>query len=749
MISHLNSRAAKPEDRNRLAGFINVGLDPSRADYQEARVILLQVISAIRRLSPGAAFDGPKLHVHVDYGKAAEASMEEGDAVSAVHYMEISRELLASQGSHLMSGGEIAICDLAERVLNMVDEPDLRYGLRSYSDLQTAFSHAFAEGDFGTSLMFFDAQRNQMSGMSMRQSRIFPRPVKCSLRPFHAAKDERTSARLAQSLYGLGVHHTLTRLLSSTAESQSEASQVDDLVDLQYALAWKYARWDWSPSAVVSVTDSKNQLIFNGFRRVKDISVASPTSSGDILAGILVPLRSLTNPNSKNVDNPAVFHFLREAAEAQTLASWTGAHWLARLKPLEQNFERSEEMIFWRIRLLLEVLDDRTRPDCAQRGRLHDELIAHGNCYLDLTLTNRRPQFAMNMWSLMECSRTLLNHFLSDRQKFDWDVMQTMGAARILWETGQNLAATTLLKSLIGRMAASGSVDYDSETSWRTRQVQFDTLLKLGQWTAAIHSEPPEIIVKEYFGKALTLASEAHIAMDTDAKRYTIGNVHYELAKFSDAEYSRFIGSELFAASDQVLRMQEAEIRIYDSQLKSERNAAAKKRLTALRKKACVQLELDRRDRQRRLQEHMCFLERALSGYLRTLALCDYHDDCVYRFCSLWLGLDAMYSGASENGHAIRETAKELSAVESRKFVPLIYQLSAKLSSIPEAVLRLPFGESLFSLVARIARDHPHHWYLVRCQCMIDDSNMNNSPSPCILAAYTSLLHLQIPSKVQ
>src|SRR5207302_3992704 len=68
------------------------------------------------------------------------------------------------------------------------------------------------------------------------------------------------------------------------------------------------------------------------------------------------------------------------------------------------------------------------------------------------------------------------------------------------------------------------------------------------------------------------------------------------------------------------------------------------------------------------------------------------------RFCALWLE----HSGNVKVNEAAQAP---LGQVASRKFVPLMNQLSSRLLENPEDI----FQSLLFPLILRICMDHPHH----------------------------------------
>ena len=73
----------------------------------------------------------------------------------------------------------------------------------------------------------------------------------------------------------------------------------------------------------------------------------------------------------------------------------------------------------------------------------------------------------------------------------------------------------------------------------------------------------------------------------------------------------------------------------------------------------------------------------------------------VFRLCSLWLQ-------SLEKDKLVNDAvASMVPTIESRKFLPLMYQLAARLSF--NATEHPEFQVVLKRLIVRMATDHPHH----------------------------------------
>ena len=139
-------------------------------------------------------------------------------------------------------------------------------------------------------------------------------------------------------------------------------------------------------------------------------------------------------------------------------------------------------------------------------------------------------------------------------------------------------------------------------------------------------------------------------------------------------------------------------MRELDKMLKSP-GTEAKQRdiLKGHRAKAKQWFELDDREFQRLRDGRQAFLRQSLENYLLCLKACDTYNSDVMRFCTLWLE-------QSQSDIANTSVSKHITKVASRKFAPLMNQLSSRLLDIPD-----DFQNLLFALVLRICIDHPYH----------------------------------------
>lgn len=113
-----------------------------------------------------------------------------------------------------------------------------------------------------------------------------------------------------------------------------------------------------------------------------------------------------------------------------------------------------------------------------------------------------------------------------------------------------------------------------------------------------------------------------------------------------------------------------------------------------------LQAQMDERELQQVAEDKRTFLKTAVEYYIKTLETGDKYDMRVFRLCSLW------FDNANEED--VSEMVKRgLMKIQSRKFLPLMYQLAARLGT--KSHDNRLFQGILNELIERTAVDHPHH----------------------------------------
>lgn len=174
------------------------------------------------------------------------------------------------------------------------------------------------------------------------------------------------------------------------------------------------------------------------------------------------------------------------------------------------------------------------------------------------------------------------------------------------------------------------------------------------------------------------------------------GRVYHGFATFCDQQLLNPDGLEDFKRVEQLRDRKEKEVLGLEDLMK---NATGKEReyLKNYRAKAKQWFDLDDREYQRLLRSREAFLQQCLENYLLSLRESDTYNNDALRFCALWLD-------KSDSETANSAVSRYLNEVPSRKFAPLMNQLSSRLLDVSD-----DFQKLLTQLVFRICVEHPFH----------------------------------------
>lgn len=195
-------------------------------------------------------------------------------------------------------------------------------------------------------------------------------------------------------------------------------------------------------------------------------------------------------------------------------------------------------------------------------------------------------------------------------------------------------------------------------------------------------------------------------ALAADATPSEQAGVHAAFATFADGQYeeSAKILVEKESRANAFNQRKQVEFGELDRQLKAlqgpkSQDDPKRKELDRLIQAGHFQIREDLRQVAESRETVAILLWTALEQYGKVLVASDDHDDVVFRFCSLWLA-------TSGDNDLQTKLAPLLTAIKSRKFVFLAYQLSARLA---KSTATTAFGKNVTRLVTRLAIEHPFH----------------------------------------
>lgn len=253
-------------------------------------------------------------------------------------------------------------------------------------------------------------------------------------------------------------------------------------------------------------------------------------------------------------------------------------------------------------------------------------------------------------------------------------------AANALWDQGEMTSSIGMLQAL----------DRGPSLKKQTIPVGYSDLLsKIGSQVSIARLEKPDRILENYLKPALqelkgkTEGSEA-------------SQVFHQFALFCDQQLQDTDSLEDLERLKKLRDRKADEVTFYLGMLGGAKTPSEKSKFKAYHSKAKLWLALDEEELQRHISSRAEFLRQSLENYLLALSASDDHDNTL-RFTALWLE-------HSEESMANEAVSKHLGQVPSRKFAPLMNQLTSRLQD-----MSVKFQQLLFSLVLRICTDHPFH----------------------------------------
>lgn len=234
-------------------------------------------------------------------------------------------------------------------------------------------------------------------------------------------------------------------------------------------------------------------------------------------------------------------------------------------------------------------------------------------------------------------------------------------------------------------------------------------LLSVGlQSSLTDNSEPPPAAQGTWIAEARL---EAAISIQTTYFEPAIANLnepepgeeerHAEiLTRYGNFAYSQYQAmGEQVAEIDRIeaySKLKQTELRTLDRMEKATQTSSARRDAAHLSLHDRRLVEEFRRSRASLLNTALVILSRAL-------ALTDKNNDLIYKITALWL--------ANAEDDAVNSVARKfISIIPSYKFIPLIHQLSARLSTLASAAAsQATFQSVLHDLITRLCVDHPFH----------------------------------------
>ncbi|GIC89214.1 DNA-binding protein kinase TEL1 [Aspergillus udagawae] len=545
--------------------------------------------------------------------------------------------------------------DLLHDIFRNVDDPDLFYGVQQSSSLESVMETLEHESSGFKNLLFQSAQYDseiQMSGEA----------------------DARGLLKALNSTNLQGIANSLTSTLKGSKSSVSFDSMMQAAIDLR--------QWDLPVSPLNA---SPSAALFRAFQSL-NTSRSLLDVSNSVNESLLAILGSLGSTSRSAMSFRAAMRDLGIVTEISDVLSAKS------LEETSEEWRKIAERNSWlkttSVHEVGEILkchealfssiksSDHLKSAVGLSDRdaqlLEVKVIRQS---LSITRSHGIPQASLK--SAVRLSK-LAN--VCVMQGINVEGATKFDLANVLWDQGEMAASIRMLQQL------------DNQGDLHKQAIPIsrpELLVTLGHHVAEARLEKPEAIIQGYLGpavKELKNRSEAEEA----------GRVYHGFAIFCDQQLQNPDGLEDFRRVEQLRNRKEKEVLGLEEMMK---NAEGKEReaLRHYRTKTKQWFDLDDREYQRLRRSREAFLQQCLENYLLCLKESDIYNNDALRFCALWLD-------KSDSEIANKAVSKYLNQVPSRKFAPLMNQLTSRLQDTSDE-----FQNMLFALVFRICVEHPFH----------------------------------------
>ncbi|TDH15077.1 hypothetical protein EPR50_G00027380 [Perca flavescens] len=263
--------------------------------------------------------------------------------------------------------------------------------------------------------------------------------------------------------------------------------------------------------------------------------------------------------------------------------------------------------------------------------------------------------------------------------------------AQVFWAKGEQGLALGLLREMIHNLEEK--VDLNPALV----PVYTECLRLCGNWLAETCLESPGVILEKYLERAVEVIEQESGVQDSRLQSQRT-EAFLSLARFSDAQYQsidKYMNSSEFENKQALLEKAKEEVDLMkERKVTSNRYTIKVQRELELDEKALSNLQADR-------QRFLC---KAVENYIQCLEQGEEHDTWVFRLASLWL--------ENADVKAVNVMMKKgVKKIPSYKFLPLMYQLAARMGTkmVTGVTEDTGFHDVLIDLIYRASLEHPHH----------------------------------------
>ncbi|KAK4143670.1 uncharacterized protein C8A04DRAFT_28662 [Dichotomopilus funicola] len=596
----------------------------------------------------------------INLSSAAAAATRCGMFKVAVLFVELANSE-SSRGSRRSSALR-EIEDSSEILLDIfenIDDPDAYYGLNQDASLSTVVSRLGYENDGSKSLAFRGAQYDS-----------------------HLRSRDPGSRQDGQALIKALSNLGLAGLSNSLIQAQQSLDGSSDSLDGTFTTARRLEMWNLPAPSTNNNWAVTVYKAYQSMHQAPDIGVVRSA----IHDGLRSTVRHLTG---HSLNTATLRHQLGALAVLTELDDVLNVADQSELQDAVESFEkRSKWMMSGRYPDVSQILSCRetTLSMWSQHHNLRATRLTPADARLSqirtLLLSSDIFRFHRANQETLNLSTTLTDLIRTGESLgLNVDAAIKIEAANSLWDHGEMTTSIRMLQN----------IDKDSSLKKQTVPVsRSDLLSKIGYQVSVARLESPDSIQKKYLEPALK-----ELRGKSDGKEAS--QVFHQFAMFCDEQLQNPDSLDDLARLKSLKRGKDDEVAQLKALIANSKDSQHKNRYSSHLAKARQWQDLDQQELRRVEQSRSEFLRLSLENYLLSLAASDEHNNDALRFMALWLE-------QSEEDVSNEAVKKYIGKVPTRKFAPLMNQLSSRLQDQP-----VLFQQLLIDVVYRICVDHPYH----------------------------------------
>ncbi|KAJ2163200.1 hypothetical protein GGF46_000130 [Coemansia sp. RSA 552] len=538
---------------------------------------------------------------------------------------------------------------------------------------------------------------------------------------------------IGDTLVNLGLFNTIRPGIAQGSESALAglpASNSAGLSQAAYAASWRLAKWDVPahPSPIRAVLGSEGSAVGSGKAEELLYGMFRLRSSGQLSEAAQAVQEYMATPEATSA---LTMHTV------QLRESWP-FHAVSTLLPLvggnaygalgQQEFVSASQAAMFLLSRNRNILSAEALEPIALASlslhevALHETIQAAGTAggVQKASAVFRQYKEAVRVASLASrrtCNwQASMNHIFRLRaiarqcSTFADKTLEPelrLWEAETLWDSGNRSLAIEILQShrsemeeKLERMAqeSTRSRDSSSRAGWTSSELETATILlsrvilTVGEWSDKQRTERPAVLWEEYFNKS------AKLLQKINSPTTWTGRALHALAEFSERQCEELTSTRDNEATMAMRRQKTRELAACQQEIKKAGSASEAARLRGILRRLEIQVTNDQKELDGLRGSIGGFLSLAIWSFVKCLECTDAFDNCVYSLVSLVV----THARSPELEKVLVPGLTD--SVPSRKFLPLIHQLCARLGTENDA-----FHTTVTKLVTRMAVDYPYH----------------------------------------